>query len=275
MSSISTGIAVLVRPRYGCGMYPLIETSLTLLELARHWSRSFPERLPADELADRLLQAVWSGELLVCGEDGSAIQRERLFHMVRQTDASTMPHPGIVIYDDPSDLPPEVRILPDGGAEVSLAHRLRLPTDPSLWTPEIVADACTVLASCRMRDFSSLIHPKFVSLRITNDAFAAFCIGRGYELPGFWFARSTAGTNKPKSYGGRPSVVRQIEGEMRRRAARGNLAPRLREEATALYHWAKTAIDASQQIPKPGAIENTLRKVYKELKAAAASAHKT
>jgi len=256
-------------------MYPLIETSLTLLELARHWSRSFPERPPADELADRLLQAVWSGELLVCGEDGSAIERDRLLQMVGQADQSALPHPGILICDDLSAVPPEVFILPDGGAEVSLARRLHLPADASLWTSEIVDAACTVLASCGMRDFSSLLHPKLISLRITRDAFAALCVGRGYELPSFWFARGTAGAGKPKSYGGRPSVMRQIEAEMRRRAARGNLAPRLREEATMLHNWAKTAIDPSQQIPTSRAIENALRAAYNQLRAAAASAHKT
>jgi hypothetical protein len=256
-------------------MYPLIETSLTLLDLARHWRRSFPERPPADELTDRLLQAVWSGELLVCGEDGSVIPRERLLHMARQTGASGMPHPGILICDNPSDLPPEARNLPDGGAEVSLAHRLRLPTDPSRWTPEIVADAYALLASCRMRDFSPLIHPRFVSLRITRDAFGALCIGRGYELPGFWFPRGTADAGQPKSYGGRPSVMRQIEAEMRRRAASGNLAPKLRHEAIALRDWATETIGPSQQIPTPRAIENALRETYNQLNAAASSAHKT
>jgi hypothetical protein len=86
MSSISPGIAVLVRPLW-LRHYPLIETYLMLLELARHWGWGFPEGPPADELTDRLLQAVWSGELLVCGEDGSAIPREGLLHVVRQTGA--------------------------------------------------------------------------------------------------------------------------------------------------------------------------------------------
>jgi hypothetical protein len=256
-------------------VYPLTETSLTLLELARHWSRGFPERPPADELTDRLLQAVWSGELLVCGEDGSAIERECLLQMVGQAGQSALRHPGILIYDDPSALPPEVRMLPDGGAEISLARRLRLPTDPSGWTSQIVADAYTVLASCRMGDFSPLIHPRLVSLRITRDAFGALCIGRGYELPGFWFPRDTAGAGQPKSYGGRPSVMRQIEAEMRRRAVRSDLAPKLRHEAKALHEWAMTTVDARQQIPTSLAIENALREIYKELKAAAASAHKT
>jgi hypothetical protein len=256
-------------------MYPLVDASLPLLELAEHWSRSFPERPPANELTDRLLQAVWSGELLVSGEDGSAIGRDRLLQMVKQADQSALPHPGILIGDDLGALPPEVRILPAGGAEISLARRLRLPTDPSRWTSEIVADACAVLVSCRMSDFSPLIHPRFVSLRVTRDGFAAFCTGRGYELPGFWFARCSAGAGKPKSYGGRPSVMRQIEAEMRRRAAGGNLAPRLREEAAMLHDWAKKAIDPSQQIPTSRAIENALRAAYNQLKAAAASAHKT
>jgi hypothetical protein len=66
---------------------------------------------------------------------------------------------------------------------------------------------------------------------------------------------------------GRPSVMGELEAEMRRRATSEELAPSLRAEAKALAEWA--AADerlASQRIPKPKSIEKKLSKVYRDLK---------
>jgi hypothetical protein len=44
------------------------------------------------------------------------------------------------------------------------------------------------------------------------------------------------------------------------------LAPKLREEATALQNWAETNIDAEKQLPRVASIENALRELYNELR---------
>jgi hypothetical protein len=70
-----------------------------------------------------------------------------------------------------------------------------------------------------------------------------------------------------RSRPGGPSIIPELEAEMRRRAASGELAPSLRTEAEALADWA--AADerlASQRIPKPKSIEKKLSKVYRDLK---------
>jgi hypothetical protein len=266
-------IAVRGLSPYESSMYPLMDRSLGLLKVARHWRRDFPERPPLHEIVDTLLQAVWSGELLVRRNNETLMERKDLLMMIKEAASLGSGHPEIVIYEDTSIIPPEVRTLPDGSVEVDLAKRLHLPAEASLWTPNIIADACATLGSCGMSDFNPLMHPALVALRITRDAFETLCRGRGYELPHFWFGRDAAGTAKPESFGGRPSVMRQIEAEMRRRAESENLAPTLREQAKALHEWADKTIDPKSQVPQPLSIENALRNPYKALRAATRSKH--
>jgi hypothetical protein len=179
-------------------------------------------------------------------------------------------HPGILVYYDPAGLPPENEELPDGSIRILVGKRIYLPDDKSKWTSEVVSKAYDILASCELSDFSQLIWPGLRSIRITRDAFEAFCVGRGYELPGFWFGRPQFG-KKTRSFVGRPSVMRRVEAEMRRRALGGTLATKLRDEAASLHLWAKQNVDNLDQVPGVHAIENALRDLYKRLRAPDAS----
>jgi hypothetical protein len=59
----------------------------------------------------------------------------------------------------------------------------------------------------------------------------------------------------------------EIEAEMHRRAASGELASSLRAEAEALADWAAAEERlASQCIPKPKSIQKKLSRVYRSLK---------
>jgi hypothetical protein len=63
---------------------------------------------------------------------------------------------------------------------------------------------------------------------------------------------------------GRPSIMTEIEAEMRRRAASGMIEGSLRREAKELATWAQQFADA--HVPKPKSIEKKLGLIYKELK---------
>jgi hypothetical protein len=243
-------------------MYPLIDRSLALRDIARHWQRHFPERPPWEELLDTLVQAVWSGELLGCRSDGAPIDRKHLLQFIGRPPS----HPGIVIYRKADDLAPEKEEYADGSVSVFLGKRVYLPLDESQWTEKVITDAYATLCTCKVDDYSTLLLPSLRTLRVTREAFEAFCIGRGYERPGFWFARAETPRDKRKSFGGRPTVMRQIEAELRRHAAAGTLAPALRQEAKALRAWAETSIDPKQQIPGVASIENALRAQYHQLR---------
>jgi hypothetical protein len=68
----------------------------------------------------------------------------------------------------------------------------------------------------------------------------------------------------PNRVAGRPSIMRKIEAEMRRRAASGQIEESLRREAEVLATWAKRAFP-DEHIPAPRSIERRLGHVYREL----------
>jgi hypothetical protein len=64
---------------------------------------------------------------------------------------------------------------------------------------------------------------------------------------------------------GRPSLMREIEAEMRRRATAGQLLGSLRAESEALAHWARTT-HRGERAPQPKSIAKQLGGRYRELK---------
>jgi hypothetical protein len=240
-------------------MYPLTQQFLSLPEIARHWARDLPQRPPVQEIFQTFLNALWRGELREFGSVDHPV-RERLL----RTLAVSSPHPGILIYDNPEGLPPIACPLPDGGLAVDMRKRIYLPLDPAMWTLEVISNAFAVLVESKMEDYSEAFSLVLHSVEVSKGDFAAFCDALGYERPAFWFGAGIE--KKSKSFGGRPSVMRQIEAEMRRRAAERQLAPKLREEAEALNKWAEFHIDKTEQIPTARAIENALRDIYWDLR---------
>jgi len=147
---------------------------------------------------------------------------------------------------------------------VDIRERIYLPRDTAAWTPEVISDACAALAKCELEHYSNFIKTILGGLTVTQMDFGMFCDARSYEHPAFWFGRGKAPASKSASFPGRPSIMRAIETEMRRRANAGQLAPQLRDEARALQNWAKYT-HTDQQVPGVGAIENALRSLYRRL----------
>ena len=66
---------------------------------------------------------------------------------------------------------------------------------------------------------------------------------------------------------GRPTLMPEIEEEMRRRFQTGEIQSSMYKEARHLDHWGKETFPHKDGlIPKAKSIENTLGKLYKELK---------
>lgn len=78
-------------------------------------------------------------------------------------------------------------------------------------------------------------------------------------------APSTARRDRSGRGPGRPSVMKAIAEEMRRRAAAGEIARSLRHEAEALSEWAEKQFP-HERIPKPKSIERSLSRIYRDLK---------
>ena len=224
------------------------------------------------EIFQELLSAFWRGELaLVGGNERQIIYPETFLKYI----ALKRDHPGFTLVDSPEMIPPKLTERLDGGVMIDLQTYIVLPSDHALWTSEIISAACDQLANLSLEHYHDLIQPAVFALRCTKQSLAGYCEGMGYDRPRFWFGETTRTRTRVKSFGGRPSVMRPIETEMRRRARAQLLAATLREEAKELRCWAEDKIDPQQQIPQVGAIENALRELYWELRRTSDSVHKT
>lgn len=241
-------------------MLPLREPLLRLAQIADHWARELIQIRTQADIHAELLSAFWLGSLqVVVKEGGKPYDRENLLRVINLARGE---HPGFVLVENVASIPPAVQDQPDGGALVDLTTYIVLPADETSWTDSIIAAAYQQFAKVPFEEFGPLVLPALYALSATKDALGEFCDQCGYDRPRFWFGPIR---KRAKSYAGRPSVMRQIEAEMRRRAEAGQLAPKLREEAAALHSWAKKNISDDMQIPQIRAIENALRDGYRAL----------
>lgn len=105
-------------------MFPLPETSLSISQIAGHWSRELPGMPPARDQLNRPLSAFWSGDLRASLPGKSADEsRQKLLDMIRRA----APLPGIRVAPSLADIPPSVIDEPDGGATVHLVKWIVLP----------------------------------------------------------------------------------------------------------------------------------------------------
>jgi len=99
------------------------------------------------------------------------------------------------------------------------------------------------------------------AIKLPRDMVRLWCLDQGYELPRFWFP-----TDTDTKVVGRPSINYRLIAKMKLRNERGELKPKLAEEARALQKWAEHNLGHSNQVPKPRSIENIIRKEYWLLK---------
>lgn len=240
-------------------MIPLRESVLRLSQIAKYWARELGGIRTDSEIHAELLGVFWRGILpAVTSEGGGRIDPKRMLRAVNLDRE----HPGFTLVEGADWIPPSKEELPDGGVIIHLQRYIVLPADPALWSDPIIGAACEQLAEVPFEGFNPLVLPGLNALGATKEAIGDFCDQRGYPRPRFWFGTTP---ERPKSFGGRTSVMREIKAELRRRAEAGQLAPTLREEARALRDWAETNISAGLQIPQVRAIENALRSEYRRL----------
>lgn len=243
-------------------MLPLVDDILLLQKIAEYWSREHDRVRTMIEIFDELLTAFWQNKLIIYGSsERNIIDRRRFLKTIRLH----LKHPGFTIVQSRFEVPVRTTKHPDGSVDIDATCYIVLPSDENSWTADILKTAYERLATRSFEDFDDLVKPGLLALGTTREALGAYCESMPYPRPRFWFK----GAEKAKSFGGRPSVMRRIETEMTRRAGMGLLAPKLREEARVLRSWAEQNIPASIQLPQVGAIENSLREVYRKLKLAA------
>lgn len=244
-------------------MYPLADSRLTLPEIAKHWVRDLPQHPPEAEILDYLIKSFWRGDFEPFASTSSGIIARR---QALRAVAQSGPHPGLVICPAADSVPPSSVPTDDGGVTVDLTTYVVIPDSEENWSAKVLDAAYAILGTCSLSGFSEnfVIGMRLQSL--TKEQFGAFCDLRHHPRPGFWFSQPSE--RRPLSFGGRPSAMRLIEAELRRRAESAQLSPKLADEAKYLEAWGRDHLPPDLPAPKAKSICNAVRALFRNLHAA-------
>jgi hypothetical protein len=181
--------AALTTMRAPCGglMFPIPSgRKLSLIEIARYWSREIKPSASPEELRLALGTAWWRGEL-VTANSPSRLNLLRTLYL-RCTD-----YIAFVTPDMPE--PPTTRLLDDGDVEVFRRVEILLPNgDPDTWTEASCVEAFEVVAEKWDEKFFSLVAPVVSGIVLSRSDFIRWTEKCRYRRPTFW-----GGTSKKES----------------------------------------------------------------------------
>jgi hypothetical protein len=169
-------------------MFPLTDTELGIGDLATYWARELPGSPPRNEVVDRTLAAFWRGDLRLTDPVNGGDRRVRLLDAV----ARCAGHPGLLFRKEGEPPAPMSVELPDGSIEITLANEIVWPPAREIHADDLRTAAYEALAEAKFDDYADLIRPVLYSLKITREAFEAFCSGKCYNLPVFWFSKTSS-----------------------------------------------------------------------------------
>ena len=162
--------------------------------MAHHWRRFVEGSPTAEELFDLLLAGFWRGELILRGGDGRApLLREAALGALRDTVVGAQGIDQVAVdlafwaEDEEGELGPRERWQSDGGVEVDLRTRIRLPATPEDWSEEILEAACAALAGVSLMRLPLTFRVAIEAQQVLKADFARFCDLNGYVRPAFWF----------------------------------------------------------------------------------------
>lgn len=133
------------------------------------------------------------------------------------------------------------------------------------WRPVTYGDLDKMLFRCRDEITRQLW---LEGLRISKDDFRQWCDRHQDRCPKFWFGEAIETPDPTRSgMAGRPTAKHIYKAELKRRAGANLMRDKVSQEAKELHNWLKS------QYPKinpgtPKAIENNIRNLYHDLKAA-------
>ena len=127
-------------------MYPLVEQTLSLFDVAKHWQRVINARVDKWDVHEVLHRAWWQGEFEVAALSADDSLRRKALMLMRELPPPSQNNRGIVFYEHENELPPAAIWHGDELEEIDYRHRIRLPADPASWTEAVVSEACEALA---------------------------------------------------------------------------------------------------------------------------------
>jgi len=160
-------------------MYPIpAEQNLSLLDIAKHWSREITPRVEPLEVLDGLIKAWWRGELKPANGPSRADMLRVLYK--NHQDQIAFVAPGL-------DEPPSTKELPDGGVVVFRLWRVPLPnTKPKSWDDTNCADAFKAVAEAWRCDRFEIVMPSVSWIELTAAEFTRWVNKNDFRSATFW-----------------------------------------------------------------------------------------
>ena len=162
-------------------MFPISADKLSFLKIADYWSR---ESLASqDELLADLEAAWWRGQIT----GNSAKTRLQVLRRMYELRHDLQ----YVVFITPNDPGPQTQTArADGGFDVDLTPRISVPNETDDWSENSCNDAFEELAQLPSQQYFRLFSYSICYIELTLEEFFSWARTKGYDLPGFWKARS-------------------------------------------------------------------------------------
>ena len=160
-------------------MFPIPSgRKLSLIEIAKYWSREIKPPASPKELRNVISKAWWRGELLVA----SGPSRPKLLGVLYSHCAD------YIAFAVPDvEEPRQARLLSDGQVEVFQLVRVPLPNaDPDSWSEANCTEAFEAIAKAWDEKYFDLIAPTVASIVLTQHEFTRWISEAKYQRATFW-----------------------------------------------------------------------------------------
>jgi hypothetical protein len=170
-------------------MYPFpSERKLSVVEIAKHWSRQIEPPASAQDLRDVITKAWWSSELIAANGASRLSVLRGYYSRSAKFIAFVVPD----MEESPQWMPVDEEVI-----EFVRPLRVPLPNgNPETWTEADCAPAFDAIAEQWKKAVISPSAPLFVDIVLTSSEFFRWIDELGYERPTFW-SNALEGSDQP------------------------------------------------------------------------------
>ena len=207
-------------------MYPIsAKQNLTLLEIARHWSREITPPMKEAEVLDGLIEAWWRSELIATQGPSRADMLRVIYKTYQDRVAFTAPG----LEESAS-----TKALPDGGLVVFRLWQVPLPNaQPNSWDDTNCEEAFEAVANAWSSADFNIVMTSIAWIELTPTEFKRWTNKNGYRPTTFWgieeerlpISASLSAENgpSPRRRGPKPKKLDRVKRDMRRDIEDGEL----------------------------------------------------
>lgn len=175
----------------------ITDDTLPLFRVAKYWAGEPSSRLTKKKIANKLVEAVWRGDLTVEAPAGHVPRNHDYRYSLLRATAGVRTHDRLLFIRPGELVDPVEQRLPDGTTQVDPRERIAWVGDGEDPDEATAKAAFAALASVGLDAYDkATIRPILRTLPIDREALRQYCQATGMSLPEFWFdpaaAKSTA-----------------------------------------------------------------------------------